>query len=159
MGFKIARSFIIYLASLSFVGYFPFFPGTLGTLLALLAYLYLSKVTLSVFWYGLILVSLILIGVLICHLAEKFLSEKDPPQIILDEFLGYLVAVFLIPFDLRNIVASFLLFRFLDISKPFFIKKLQNISGGIGILADDLAAGIITNLILRLSQLLEKLIK
>lgn len=154
MGVKIVRFITIYIASLSFVGYFPLFPGTLGTLMALPLYFYLSKIDVSVLMYSLMLILLLIGGGVVCHWSEKYFNQKDPPQIILDEFLGYLVAVFLIPFSLKNILISFLLFRFLDIKKPFFISKLQVISGGMGVLVDDVATGIMTNLFLQVYQLI-----
>lgn len=153
MGVKIVRFITIYIASLSFVGYIPLFPGTFGTLIALPLYFYLSKISISVLMHSLILILLLIGGGIICHLSERYFSQKDPSQIILDEFLGYLVAVFLIPFSLKNVLLSFFLFRFFDIRKPFFISKLQVISGGAGVLADDIAAGIMTNLFLQVYQL------
>ncbi|MDI6785828.1 MAG: phosphatidylglycerophosphatase A [bacterium] len=154
MGIKIGRFITIYLSSLSFVGYITFFPGTFGTLIAIPFYLYLSKINISILMHSLILMFLLIAGGIICHLSERYFNQKDPPQIILDEFLGYLVAIFLIPFNLENVLISFALFRFLDIKKPLFISKIQAIPGGIGILADDLAAGATTNLVLQIYQLI-----
>lgn len=154
MEVKIVRFITIYIVSLSFVGYIPLFPGTLGTLMALPFYFYLSKISINVLMHSLILILLLIGGSIICHWGERYFSQKDPQQIILDEFLGYLVAVFLIPFSLKNVLVSFFLFRFFDIRKPFFISKLQVISGGMGVLADDIAAGVITNLFLQVYQLI-----
>ncbi len=78
--------------------------------------------------------------------AERYLG-KDPPSFVLDEFAGYMVAATLLPEApaWAQVAGAFVLFRALDIWKPFGIKKLQDLPGTWGILVDDLAAGVVAN--------------
>ncbi len=136
-----------YIATLGFIGYSPFAPGTFGSLAAFAFYVLLKPNTFS---HILILCLLIPIGVVSSHYTEKFLDVKDSRHIIIDEFCGYLLSVVLLPFSYTDAVIAFFLFRFFDILKPFPIKKIESIlSGGKGIMADDMMAAIYTNLILQ----------
>jgi phosphatidylglycerophosphatase A len=152
LGINFIRSSVIFITSLAYVGYIPIFPGTLGTFIALPICFYLNK--LNLFPYIFILIAILVLGIYLCHLGERIYPYKDPPQIILDELLGYLVALFLIPFNLKNVIFSFILFRFLDIKKPLYLKNIQNLPGGIGIALDDIVAGVITNIIMQGYKLL-----
>jgi len=86
--------------------------------------------------------------------AEKDLGHDAHP-IVIDEVAGMLVAVFAVPHaaasPLLLLVSAFLLFRLFDIVKPFPIRQVQNLPGGWGVVADDLLAGLATNLVLRLA--------
>ena len=83
-------------------------------------------------------------------MAEKVLDEKDSKKIIIDEFIGFYVAVLFLPKTPGFAIAAFLLFRFFDILKPLFISKLEKtLSNGLGIMADDILAGIYTNIVLQ----------
>ncbi len=136
-----------YIATLGFIGYSPFAPGTFGSLAAFAFYVLLKPNTFS---HILILCLLIPIGVVSSHYTEKFLDFKDSRHIIIDEFCGYLFSMVLLPFSYTDAVIAFFLFRFFDILKPFPIKKIESIlSGGKGIMADDMMAAIYTNLILQ----------
>lgn len=136
-----------YIATLGFIGYLPFAPGTFGSLAAFAFYVFLKPNTFS---HILILCLLIPIGVVSSHYTEKFLDFKDSRHIIIDEFCGYLFSMVLLPFSYTDAVIAFFLFRFFDILKPFPIKKIESIlSGGKGIMADDMMAAIYTNLILQ----------
>jgi len=87
------------------------------------------------------------LGIWICQEAEKTLQEHDSPKIVVDEIAGYLIAVY--TWDGIYLIIGFLLFRFLDILKPAPINRLQRLPGGLGVMADDLAAGLITNIIMK----------
>ncbi|HMH34477.1 MAG TPA: phosphatidylglycerophosphatase A, partial [Puia sp.] len=75
---------------------------------------------------------------------------KDNQRIVIDEWAGMCVALLWIPLFPRYILPAFLLFRFFDIVKPLFIKKLEQLPGGWGVMFDDLLAGLYTNLLLQL---------
>ena len=81
--------------------------------------------------------------------AEKIFGKKDPHEIVIDEVTGIFLAFFLIPLGVTNIVTGFILYRILDITKPFPIRKLECLPGSYGIMADDLLCGLYTNLILQ----------
>ena len=135
-------------ATIGFLGYFPFAPGTIGTLFALVLFL-LTDV--PVYAHFLIIIIGALLGIHASTVAEKRLEEKDSKKIIIDEFIGFYVSVFYLPRTFGFVIAAFLLFRFFDILKPLFISKLERtLSSGPGVMADDILAGIYTNMILQI---------
>lgn len=75
---------------------------------------------------------------------------KDSYRVVIDEVAGMAVGLLFVPVHLKYIVTSFILFRFFDIVKPFFIRRLEKLPGGYGVMADDLLAGIYTNLIMQI---------
>jgi phosphatidylglycerophosphatase A len=93
----------------------------------------------------------IFFAVWIADAAEKILEQNDPGCIVIDEIAGMVVALVGLPFNPITVVIGFIIFRILDIFKPFPIRDLdKRIPGGLGVVADDVAAGIITNLLLRI---------
>lgn len=143
-----------YIATIGFLGYVPFAPGTVGSLFALTIFLLINPPLYAHF-------SVIIIGAFIgtyaSSVAEKLLNEKDSKKIIIDEFIGFYVSVFYLPKTLGFAIAAFLLFRFFDILKPLFISKLEKtLSNGLGIMADDILAGIYTNIVLQIWLLIFK---
>ena len=81
--------------------------------------------------------------------AEKVFKKKDSRLIVIDEMAGFLVTLFLIPWNAKSIAAGFFLFRLIDIVKPFPIRRLERLPGGWGVVTDDVLAGIYANAILR----------
>jgi phosphatidylglycerophosphatase A len=146
MNFK--QKSVMFIATGCYIGNISFAPGTFGSVLGLPICFFLSKTDLS------IAVLLTLIGILcavwIANEAEKILKTKDPGCIVIDEIAGIILTLFGLPFNIISVTAGFLVFRTLDIWKPYPIRFLENkFSGGIGIVLDDVAAGILSNLILR----------
>lgn len=139
---------ILFLATGFYVGYIPFAPGTFGTLVGLpFCLLFVLTGTKVAFWGTLIFIG---IAIGIAHQAEKYLQKKDPGLIVIDEVAGILVTFWAIPFNTETAVLGFYIFRILDIAKPGPIRYLEKrLSGGAGIVLDDVAAGIFANLILR----------
>ena len=130
-------------------GLSPKAPGTFGTLAAIPVYLLVSQ-----FNTGLYIIAVLLmfaIGILICNLATEVLEVHDHPGIVWDEFVGYLITMFMVPGNLTFIILGFLLFRFFDILKPWPIKYLdQQVKGGFGIMIDDVLAGVMANIVLQI---------
>jgi phosphatidylglycerophosphatase A len=81
---------------------------------------------------------------------EKFFNRKDPSEVVIDEMIGLWVSVLFIPFNLQIALLAFIIFRIIDIFKPYPIRKLEKLNGGLGIVLDDFMAGIFTNIIIRL---------
>jgi len=134
------------IATLGFIGYLPIAPGTFGTFAALLFFAFL-KPSIPVHISLIILVTAL--GVIASSRAEEILNEKDSSHIVIDEFAGYALSVLLLPHTLSSLVVSFLLFRFFDILKPLPIRWMERtIPGGFGIMADDLVAGVYTNIVM-----------
>jgi phosphatidylglycerophosphatase A len=86
------------------------------------------------------------------HEAEIILKAEDPGCIVIDEVAGMLVTLIGLPFNMISVFAGFLIFRILDIWKPYPIRFLERkLSGGVGIVMDDVVAGVLGNIILRVS--------
>lgn len=89
-------------------------------------------------------------GLLVCGRAERALKRgRDPGCIVIDEVAGMFLALSFLPHDLRLYVLGFLVFRTLDIIKPYPADKFQAINGSIGIMSDDIVAGVYANIILQ----------
>lgn len=87
----------------------------------------------------------------ICGQAERVLGNHDDSRIVLDEIVGYWTAVAFLPWTPRVLLAAFVLFRIFDSMKPFPLKRLEAIPGGTGVVMDDIGAGILANLLVRLA--------
>jgi len=130
-------------------GLSPVAPGTMGTLVAIPIYLLLSN--LSTAFYVIAVAALIAVGVWACGKVVEDSADQDPPAIVWDEVVGFLVAMTAVPMGLPWIIMGFLLFRLFDIYKPWPVDWAQErFSGGLGIIADDLAAGALTWIVLQL---------
>jgi phosphatidylglycerophosphatase A len=82
--------------------------------------------------------------------AEIIFKDKDSSLIVIDEMVGLMVTLFLVPWSLKNVVIGFLIFRVMDITKPFPIRRLEaTLPGGWGVVGDDVLAGIYANVALR----------
>ncbi len=135
------------IATIGPVGYLPIAPGTWGSACGLI-FTELFRFSLPV--YLSIVAAGIAIGIIASGVAEDMIGEKDSGHIIIDEFVGYLIAACAVPPSHIYLIAAFLLFRFFDILKPFPINRLEKrLSGGMGIMADDILAGIIANVLLQ----------
>ena len=143
----------VIISTLFGAGYFPKVPGTAGTLIAALVYLLLpiklfGSLRNNVIFLICVLI-LSLISVLFISKAEKKLGHDDN-KIVLDEFLGYFIAVIFLPKTVLIVVFAFILFRFFDILKPEPVNVLQKLPAGWGVIADDLMAGVYTNISLQI---------
>lgn len=126
-------------------GFAPKAPGTIGTIVALLPYLLLAHLS-PLLYLSVIVVSLLL-GVWICGRTTHDLGVHDHGGIVWDEFVGLWIALFLVPVSVYWVACGFLLFRLLDILKPWPIKWAdQQLQGGWGIMLDDVLAGIMAAL-------------
>jgi phosphatidylglycerophosphatase A len=128
----------------------PRAPGTMGTLLAVALYLPLSTLTLPLYLGALAVVTLL--GVWICDRASRDLGVHDHPGIVWDEIAGFLLTMIAAPPGWAWVLAGFLLFRLFDIWKPWPIGWLdRRVAGGLGIMLDDLVAGVFAAACLQLS--------
>ena len=145
---KLRESAVAFLATGCYIGNVPFAPGTFGSQIGLPLGFILSGIALPA--AILCLALFILLAVWIADAAEKILKQNDPGCIVIDEIAGMMVTLIGLPFNLSTAVIGFILFRILDILKPFPIRSLdKRLSGGLGVVADDVVAGIIANLLLR----------
>lgn len=124
-------------------------PGTFGTLGAIPIYLLIHD--LNPVWYITICLILFGYGIYICGIAEDNSGIKDNPSIVWDEIVGFLFALFAVPFSVSWIALSFIIFRVFDIFKPWPIKVIEKkMSGGLAIMLDDLMAALYSWLIVQI---------
>ena len=147
MNFK--QKSVLFLATGCYVGNLPIAPGTFGSVLGLSLCYFLSKIGLLLAMF--LTIAFILCAMWIAHEAEKVLQAKDPGCIVIDEIAGMILTLIGLPFNMMTIILGFAMFRGLDIWKPYPIRFLEKkLPGGVGVVMDDVAAGILSNLILRI---------
>lgn len=128
-------------------GYSPVAPGTAGSAVGLLLFWPLAgRPPAQVLAATAVLV---LIGVVAAHHTARLLGAKDPGLVVVDEVAGQWVSLLLLPFTIGTALAAFFLFRLMDVVKPWPARDLERLPGGLGIVADDLMAGVYANLLLR----------
>jgi phosphatidylglycerophosphatase A len=121
------------------VGLTPFAPGTAGSAVTVVL---LGVVPFSRGALVLTFVAVTLVGTWAAHHAERALGRKDPGAIVVDEVAGMLLSVLLVPLTLPVLVTAFVLFRVFDVVKPFPARASQRLAGGVGVMSDDLIAGL-----------------
>jgi phosphatidylglycerophosphatase A len=142
------RGLAVFIASFGYVGFFPIAPGTAGSLAALALFAFIRWIGVSTIELSAI-VAVFAIGVWAAHGTERALGRKDPGIVVIDEVLGMLITLALLPLSLLGIALGFLLFRVLDVIKPFPAAQVEHLHGGLGIMADDAVAGLYAHLALR----------
>jgi len=129
-------------------GLSPIAPGTVGTLAAIPVYLLMVSF-LPPWLYIFLTIVFTFIGIGICNRVSKDLQTHDFSGIVWDEIVGYLITMMFLPLSWELILLGFVLFRFFDILKPWPINWLdKHISGGLGIMLDDVLAGLFSWVIL-----------
>tara|TARA_R110001583_G_scaffold2296_8_gene16944 strand:+ start:2030 stop:2506 length:477 start_codon:yes stop_codon:yes gene_type:complete len=130
-------------------GLAPKAPGTFGTLAAIPLFLLLAMLTP---WFYLVAVIVMSIaGIYICGKAADDVGVHDHPAIVWDEFVGYFITMFMVPVSWQSVALGFLLFRLFDILKPWPISFIdKKMSGGFGIMFDDIVAGVFSLIIMQL---------
>ncbi len=122
-------------------GLTPIAPGTAGTVVAALIYLLVQDLPIA--WYCIFFVAAFGAGVLLCQVTARNIGVHDHPGIVWDEIVGYLITMTAAPKGWLWILGGFILFRLFDIWKPWPIRKLdQSVGGGLGIMLDDIVAGV-----------------
>ncbi len=130
--------------SVGYVGLIPGAPGTYGSLVTLpIAYFWSTRVTDNPYMtFGFILI-ITIIGVFASNKVSASLGVEDPSEIVIDELIGQWIAVLAIPNHWGFWLAAFILFRLFDIWKPWLIDKSQQLPGGLGVMMDDVLAGLL----------------
>jgi phosphatidylglycerophosphatase A len=156
------RAFVVFFATGGYVGYSPLAPGTCGSLVGVGIYGVLWNLLgavpplrpLPVSLYLLSLLALFFLASWLAAEAEKIFAQKDCRRIVIDEIVGYLVAVSFLPPRVEYIILGFILFRGFDIIKPFPVGACERrIRGGYAVVADDVMAGVYANIVLQLLRL------
>ena len=140
---------IIFIATGCYSGYLPKAPGTWGSLVGLAIFFLLHNLSVPVYLAA--TAAIFLIGLFAAGEAEKIMDRKDPGLVVIDEIAGMLVTMIAAPAAPLIMVLGFILFRIFDILKPFPIRLIdQRIHGGLGIMLDDIVAGLYSLIILQL---------
>jgi phosphatidylglycerophosphatase A len=145
------RTFILFLATGAYSGYAPVASGTVGSLVAL-PFIFLSAQLLHVspVLQVVVLILAIVGACWVAGAAEQYLGEHDSGKIVVDEIVGFLTATALLEVTLPRLLVAFFLFRLFDILKPPPARYFdQQVPGGVGVVLDDVCAGIYANLIVR----------
>ena len=129
-------------------GFAPVAPGTAGSAVGLAIFLLTSHWPAA--WQIGLLAGIIILGTLAATATARHFGRDDPGQVVIDEVAGQLVTCMFTGVALPGAVLGFFVFRVLDIIKPWPARQLESLHGGVGIMADDLMAGLYGNLILQL---------
>jgi phosphatidylglycerophosphatase A len=141
------RMLVLGLATWGGVGFLPYMPGTWGALAALPLWYHLAHM--GPWAYGLVVAALIILGLWVAGPAQEMLGGTDHPAIVVDEVVGLLITLAGVPLTWQAVVLGFVIFRALDILKPFPIRWFgTGGQGGLEVMADDIAAGVIARLVL-----------
>lgn len=138
----------LFVATCGYVGYAPIAPGTFGSALGLVVF-YAVRSTGSVPVELAAILLVFLIGIWAGTVAEHHFGGIDPGPVVIDEVLGMLVTLALLPVNAGGAIAGFLVFRVLDIIKPWPSARFEKLPGGLGVMADDGMAAIYGNLVMR----------
>jgi phosphatidylglycerophosphatase A len=146
------RRLALLFATGCYVGMIPGAPGTYASLLTTVVFYLVHRVGFRIVPELHVSVTCLItaLGVLAASEVSRQRGQEDPSMVVVDEVAGQLVTFLFLPVTAVNLIAGFLLFRACDIWKPFPISRLERLGSGVGIVADDLAAGVYANLAVRI---------
>jgi phosphatidylglycerophosphatase A len=139
----------VFIATVAYCGYFPIAPGTVGSAAGLLVYTIVWWTQSPIVEIALI-VGLFAAGVWAATAAEQYFGGIDPGPVVIDEVVGMLITLAFIPAGWSAAIAGFVLFRVFDVVKPYPADRLEQLHGGLGVMADDAMAAVYANISLRL---------
>ncbi len=139
------RKLVLFVATGAGSGYSPIAPGTVGSGVGLL--LYLPLMGLGGATYLAVVGGIAALGVWVAERAERHFGQHDDRRITIDEVAGMLLSLAFLPRRLDVVVAAFLLFRVFDITKPPPARAAESLPGGLGVITDDLVAGLYANIV------------
>lgn len=140
------RHLITVLATGCYIGYTPRAPGTAGSLLGLCIIWGLADS--SSLLYIMLTGFLLILGIWVSGRAETYFGH-DGGQIVIDEIIGVMITFVWIPLNTFTLITGFILFRIMDIVKPFPANQAQKLSGGVGVVADDVIAAVYAHIVLQ----------
>lgn len=139
----------VLISTVGYIGYFPVAPGTVGSVAGL--GVYALVVASGTAWLQVaVIVVVFAVGAWSATIAERYFGGIDPGPVVVDEVLGMLVTLAFVPVGVKGAIIGFLVFRVLDMVKPFPAGRLERLHGGIGVMADDAAAAVYGNLVMHL---------
>ena len=129
-----------------YVGRSPFAPGTMGSLVALLVWFILKPLIIDPLFL-LITGVLFFIGIAVSTILIEAWNEKDPKEIVIDEWVGMWISLYLVPHTILWGFVAFFFFRLFDILKPGPVQMMDDMDDSIGVMMDDVVAGILACLV------------
>ncbi len=149
-----------FISTCCFIGYFPFAPGTFGSLIFVIPLFFLSFY--SIYFNLILFILLFIVSAYSIDYYMKILKKEDPKEIVIDEFLGLMIAFIMLRLVDKNYTLKaeflfliFFFFRFFDIYKPYPISYIDNnIKSGFGVILDDVVAGIFTSVAILIVMIL-----
>ena len=131
------------------IGLLPIAPGTYGSILGMLLFLILAHLYLPILWLSLIITILYLVSYLAVQSALKIIQRPDPGEIVIDEVLGMMVVMMMIPPDPKWAFLAFMLFRLFDIFKPWPINVVDSkLKNALGVILDDFLAALYAGIVI-----------
>jgi phosphatidylglycerophosphatase A len=137
----------VFIATCAYVGYSPVAPGTFGSAIGL-AVFYIVRHQRSTTVEVAAIVVLAVVGLWSATEAEHHFGRIDPGPVVIDEVVGMLITLAFIPVSLAGAIVGFVLFRFLDVVKPWPARRLEHLPGGFGVVLDDIMVGVYANLVM-----------
>jgi phosphatidylglycerophosphatase A len=137
----------VFIATCAHIGYAPFAPGTFGSAVGLVVYYLVRRqasTTIELATIGVVLV----IGLWSATEAEHHFGGIDPGPVVIDEVVGMLMTLALHPVNVLGAITGFVIFRVLDVVKPWPARRLEHLPGGFGVVLDDAMAGVYGNLLM-----------
>jgi len=138
----------LFIATCGYIGYVPVAPGTFGSAAGLVAYALVRSAD-SYVVEAVTIVVLFLIGVWSGTQAEHHFGGIDPAPVVMDEVVGMLITLAFLPVNWVGALVGFLVFRLLDVYKPWPAARFERLPGGLGVMADDGMAALYGNLVMR----------
>lgn len=139
----------LFLATCGYVGHVPLAPGTAGTLVGVAVFYGLRAFGGTAAEPAAIAI-LFAVGVWASGVAERHWQRTDPGPVVIDEVVGTLLTLLWLPLTGLGVFVGFLVFRVLDVVKPWPAARFESLHGGLGVMADDAMAGVYGHLLLRL---------
>ena len=148
------KNFTKYFATLFGIGFVPLAPGTFGSLFAILIW-YVFIDLFSIFYFIALFLFVLSVSFYFTDIYLDNYRKKDPSEVIVDEFLGQSIPLlFIVNFNIYEVLIAFVTFRFFDIYKIYPINKIEDLKGSYGVILDDIVAGIYSLIILMLYKIL-----
>jgi phosphatidylglycerophosphatase A len=139
----------LFIATCGYLGYVPVAPGTFGSALGLVVFAAVRSTGSPAVEIAAIAI-VFAVGLWAGTVAEHHFGGIDPGPVVLDEVLGMLITLALLPVNTAGAIVGFLVFRVLDVVKPWPSARFEHLPGGLGVMADDAMAAIYGNVVMRL---------
>jgi len=136
------------LSTFFYIGYFPLAPGSLASIAGMCIYFWLHQ---NVALYVMAWFIITVLGFISAGQMEKIVGKKDPSCVVIDEVSGVMLAFFMLPLSWPVAWTAFFLFRAFDMFKIYPANKVERMHGGVGIMMDDIIAGIYTNITMQIA--------